>query len=114
MTKYRKRPVVIDAYEFNNRNSNPIPAWLTDAVEDGTVSVAMSRGNATGMSIKTLEGEMTASLGDWIIMGVKGEIYPCKPDVFSATYDKVVFTGGDTVFNQQVAEMLTKRPEMGA
>ena len=56
----------------------------------GVVKVATEPpGLATGMTIQTLEGEMTAELGDWIIQGVNGEIYACKPDIFALTYERV-------------------------
>lgn len=61
-----------------------IPRWLIDACNDGTIIV---RDKDT--FIKTLEGEMKVNDGDWIIQGVKGELYPCKPDIFEATYERV-------------------------
>jgi len=77
--KYRKRPVVIDAVEFNGLNHDEIACFC----EPQPVKVG---GNFT-LLIPTSEGEMTASKGDWIIKGVKGEFYPCKPDIFAATYE---------------------------
>ena len=78
--KYRKKPVVIEAMQLNG-NLTQILNWVGDCkhiVEDyGRVI------------IKTLEGEMTASPKDWIIKGVQGEFYPCKPDIFEQTYEKV-------------------------
>jgi hypothetical protein len=84
--KYRKKPVVIDAYRFDNRIWNHPPFWLTSKQDDGTIRVET---NPLAMFIHTLEGEMRADEGDWIIKGVKGEIYPCKPDIFEATYEPV-------------------------
>jgi hypothetical protein len=78
---------VIEAYQFDNRITNPPPHWLRKAVDVGDVTVFVHRGKAEQMTIRTLEGDMTAMPGDWIIQGVKGEIYPCKPDIFDATYD---------------------------
>jgi len=82
---YRKKPVVIEAveYEGSGNFANPLlPSWLWEALENGVVS------NRKGdLIIKTLEGEHLASPGDWIIRGVKGELYPCKPDIFAATYE---------------------------
>ncbi len=60
MTKYRKRPIVIEAYQTAEREV-----------------------------IETLEGKMYAEIGDWIITGIQGERYPCKPDIFAATYEEV-------------------------
>jgi hypothetical protein len=71
--KYRKKPVVIEAVQFS------AIAPLPEGVEYD------SKGNAI---IKTLEGPLRVSDGDWIITGVKGERYPCKPDIFAATYER--------------------------
>ncbi len=85
MAKYRKKPVVIEAVQWTGTNidevldfgnSGPSPLWGDDfAIADQYVVIA------------TLEGKMTATPGDWIIMGVKGEFYPCKPDIFAKLYD---------------------------
>lgn len=85
--KFRKKPIVIEAYQLTDGDATaPTPRWLIDAVIIGQVVLIGSDGKAR---IKTLEGTMTADLGDWIIRGVKGELYPCKPDIFAATYDPV-------------------------
>lgn len=80
MAEYRKKPVVIEAH---NVSDSDWPDWIVEAVRSGGVSV---EGGGV-MLIKTLEGEMRAEPTDWIIKGVKGELYPCKPDIFEATYD---------------------------
>jgi len=80
--KYRKKPVVIEAWCVES-NIGGMPKWLTDALGNG-VSIS-SIGPV--VTIDTLEGKMTARPGDWIIRGVKGELYPCKPDIFAATYE---------------------------
>lgn len=85
--KYRKKPVVIDAVQYlpNDHNTRVIPQWLFDAYSEGTIVV-----DEDGMTlIKTLEGNMLVSDGDYIIKGVQGELYPCKPAIFEATYEKV-------------------------
>jgi hypothetical protein len=82
MAQYRKKPVVIEAVQLPVLEA---PAWLADAMDAGTVKI-YTDGIAT---IYTLEGRMRAELGDWIIRGVKGELYPCKPDIFAATYEVV-------------------------
>lgn len=86
---YRKKPVTIQAWR--NTEDEPdraeAPGWLTEAIREGTIR--MGGGDRGFMVIKTLEGQMRADYGDWIIRGVKGELYPCKPDVFEATYEKV-------------------------
>ncbi|HEX9213178.1 MAG TPA: hypothetical protein VF901_21935 [Bradyrhizobium sp.] len=84
MAKFRKKPVVIEAWQYRPAR-NHLPSWLRDALYDG--SVWEQGGETPYMTIKTLEGEMRASSGDWIIKGVKNEIYPCKPDIFEATYE---------------------------
>lgn len=93
--KFRKKPVVVDAIRF---------VGITDPVEKGSAGVAaliawvragggaaewhQPQGDAPEhVTIETLEGTMTANVGDWIIRGVAGEFYPCKPDIFAATYE---------------------------
>lgn len=81
MTKrFRKKPVEISAWRWDG-DPNARPDWLY------AVSNHYSPSNT--LRIRTLEGTMEAALGDWIIQGVKGEVYPCKPDIFDATYDLV-------------------------
>jgi len=88
--KFRKKPVEIEAYEFQNKvGPDTRPAWLMDAVARGVVVFHPSRLGPGHLSIRTLEGEMRAEVGDWIIQGIKGELYPCKPDIFSATYEPI-------------------------
>lgn len=82
--KYRKKPVVIEAYVITDHAD--IPEWFTKAVLDGTVIIDEDDGSAI---IKTLEGDMKANPGDYIIKGVKGELYPCKPDIFLDTYEEL-------------------------
>lgn len=86
MTSYRKKPVEIEAHKLSNEETvSDWPMWLSDRLETGDVGL-----NEDGsINIRTLEGTMRGEVGDWIIQGVKGEIYPCKPDIFEATYDKV-------------------------
>ena len=75
---YKKRPVIILAIKWTEDNLEAVYEFLGDN------SVAYY-----GMiAISTLEGTMTANQGDWIIRGIKGEFYPCKPDIFEATYDE--------------------------
>jgi hypothetical protein len=82
MPKFRKRPVVIDAVQFRTSEH---PSELAADVEAGRVRYPED-GNAM---IDTLEGSMIARPGDWIIRGVKGELYPCRDDIFRATYEAV-------------------------
>lgn len=86
MAKFRKKPAVIDAFLWTGGpDQTEDPEWIVEAIKDGKVHFAVIGGPA--MFIETLEGQMKASSGDWIIRGVKGEIYPCKPDIFELTYE---------------------------
>jgi len=86
--KFRKKPVVIEAFEVHPDDGltrQLPPMWLIDAmVCNPQIVVPLPCG---GLDIKTLEGVMRANVGDWVIQGVKGELYPCKPDIFAATYE---------------------------
>jgi hypothetical protein len=102
VARYRKKPVVIEAVQvaaavYNGKtwNASPftcdvLPQWLEDAFTNGTIAVHPSDRDYALLAIKALEGTMIAQPGDWIIRGVKGELYPCKPDIFEATYEPVV------------------------
>ncbi len=83
--KYRKKPVVIEAMLFNEETKN----YLANFVRCNC-SYGRDENGASIMGIQTLEGVMTANVGDYIIKGVKGEFYPCKPDIFLMTYDTLV------------------------
>lgn len=85
VTRWQKRPVIIEAAQLNNENVDDILAWI-DA-NGGEAWVRRLGGVIVGISIQTLEGVMDALMLDWIIRGVQGEFYPCKPDIFSATYE---------------------------
>lgn len=79
MSKYRKIPIVLDAVQWTGNNFGDLTEFMHNAYGvDGEK-----------ITIQTLEGVMTADVGDWIIKGVKGEFYPCKPDIFEAIYEKV-------------------------
>ena len=94
MPKFRKKPVEIEAWQL---------PMLDDATRvfdgDSNIIFKRERGVVVEAIISTLEGTMTASEGDWIIRGVKGELYPCKPDIFAATYDSV---GKPTVLKENL------------
>lgn len=85
MARFRKKPTVIEAVKFGGAEGWPL--WLTNAIRRG--DVWQQGGDQPYLTIATLEGEMRAEVGDWIILGVEGEIYPCKPSVFAATYEEV-------------------------
>jgi hypothetical protein len=85
MPRFRKKPVVIEAIQWSAARQE-LPAWLMD----GRVSIHYQppySDDRAYMLINTLEGQMRAELGDFIIQGVKGEVYPCKADIFAATYE---------------------------
>lgn len=85
---FRKKPVVIEAAQWTGSvySADKVIAW---AIERGCPA-GMKYDHGYGLTVPSLEGAMTASPGDWIIRGVKGEFYPCKPDIFEATYEAVV------------------------
>ena len=85
MAKFRKKPVVIEAIQFNGKNAEEIEQWSNNNVKRGLVSEDTL--TKVYLEIETLEGTMTAQLNDYIIKGVSGEFYPCKPDIFEKTYD---------------------------
>lgn len=85
MGQYRKKPVVIEAVQWTGENVAEVDAFIGDGLEDNDDGAKPGQ----PISIETLEGVMTAQVGDWIIRGVKGELYPCKPDIFEATYEAV-------------------------
>ena len=95
MGKYRKKPVIIEAFRWTgDKDQVEDPEWIVEAIKEGTVSFdRFARLNRTEerlkMLIETLEGQMIAMPGDWIIRGNKGEIYPCKPEIFEATYERI-------------------------
>lgn len=116
MAQFRKKPVVIDAVRWRGYSSNlgvtvepadmsveitddnlhnvkweRVPDWLPKPLleVDGPVQPGDIRRFGEMLIIGTLEGNMSADVGDWIIRGVKGEVYPCKPDIFAATYEAV-------------------------
>ena len=94
MAKYRKKPIVIEAFQMTperREDNSEWPEWLhrawnLDATEPGS---CYSIGSNNKLAIHTLEGVLLVLWDDYIIQGVQGELYPCKPDIFEATYDLV-------------------------
>lgn len=84
--KYRKKPVVIEAVQFTRENLEEVRRFLGES--NGKCEFITDYLEYF-LEITTLEGIMTAIEGDYIIKGVQGEFYPCKPDIFEATYEKV-------------------------
>lgn len=91
--KYRKRPVEVEAFCFSADADTIAPKWFTQAIVDERIwidrSIVDGHARIYGCTIYTLEGRMRARPGDYIIKGVNGELYPCKPDIFRKTYDPV-------------------------
>jgi hypothetical protein len=87
--RYSKRPVMVEAFCFDDSSKADMigwPAWLKNAWRDGALICSMEPGAPS--FIVTLEGRMEVSMGDFIIKGVEGELYPCKPGIFKKTYVK--------------------------
>jgi len=86
--KYRKKPIVVEAMQLNRNFAEVICKWIG---RNNIASYNLGEFNEDScyIYIKTPEGPMLAKEGDYIIKGIKGEFYPCKPDIFEATYEKV-------------------------
>lgn len=87
--RFRKKPVIIEAFQFdgdlmNSKGHYYVPDWAVKAWQEGIMYY-----QGAELYIKTLEGDHHVSVGDYVICGVKGELYPCKPDIFEATYERV-------------------------
>lgn len=101
--KYRKRPVVIEAFQYDgdmiNSSGKPyVPEWAISAVNNNTMYYDGSElfihtlegdHHVTELFIYTLEGDHHVTVGDYVIQGINGELYPCKPDIFEKTYEAV-------------------------
>src|SRR5689334_9761906 len=85
--QFRKKPVVIDAVQWTNDGDGGSLKAILALARNGRVTFAAD--GTADLILETLEGDMRANVGDWIIRGVKQEIYPCKPDIFGATYEAV-------------------------
>ena len=87
VARFRKKPVVVEAIRVGSIPHLTLAAWC------GGSRLKADGNKIAGILIPTLEGVMRADHGDWIIKGVQGEFYPCKPDIFEATYEKLPFSG---------------------
>lgn len=81
--KYKKKPVEIEAVQYIGDNIDEVEDFVDQKL------LRVEKENGISLGIPTLEGMMTASIGDYIIRGISGEFYPCKPDIFNKTYDVV-------------------------
>lgn len=91
---YRKKPLAVEAFKWTgDRDQLEDPIWAIEAIKQGTIYFEGPKENpfrdSVVMLIITREGIMQVNHGDYVIRGIKNEIYPCKPDVFEATYDKL-------------------------
>ena len=86
--KYRKKPVIIEAIQFEDNSDRIIE--IHEFMGGDTIRVNYEDKDNPYLKIETLEGIMKASVGDYIIKGINGEFYPCKPDIFEKTYERVI------------------------
>lgn len=90
MPFFRKKPVVIEAVQWTGDNFHEVGTWCPEAFGPiSRMNASDELGSCNRVKIHTLEGDMFADPGDWLIKGIKGEFYPCKPDIFDATCDAV-------------------------
>lgn len=87
MPKFRTKPVIKEAIQWTGKNWDELSQWVWDRCDKQPGSHASLESGR--LFIRTLEGVMHASVGDFIIKGLKGEFYPCKPDIFANTYERV-------------------------
>lgn len=100
--KFTKKPVTIEAIQFAD-DADTI-SNIHGFLKAETTVISYDNPTAPVMKIRTLEGVMTAQVGDWIIKGVKGEFYPCKPDIFEETYDQAETEKADAYQTRLLAE----------
>lgn len=94
MAKYRKKPVVVEAVRWTGSNLEEIRNFvgndlIENYIEHFDIEKVLIKQTLVGIAINTLEGTMMVNYGDYIIKGVQGELYPCKPDIFLKTYEEV-------------------------
>jgi hypothetical protein len=90
--KFKKKPVVIDAIKWDGNFTRELDDFFYGPFEERNpdlVGPSLYQKENYNLIIPTLEGNMRADIGDWIIKGVKGEFYPCKPDIFEQTYEAI-------------------------
>lgn len=85
MAKYRKKPIVIESVQVLPENINELNTLTNGGSRDATYY--WEEGKLDHIVVNTLEGSMTANIGDYLIKGISGELYPCKPDIFEKTYE---------------------------
>ena len=89
--KYRKKPIEIEAMQYTDDtyDTYEVLKSLHEFMAQKELTILYKEPNNPKIVIPTLEGDLYASIGDYIIKGIKGELYPCKPDIFEATYERV-------------------------
>lgn len=97
MKQFRKKPVVIEAFQLTYevaKGESPVPEWAVEASKKGILKISVTDKihGSQFAEVETLEGKMIANANDWIIQGINKEIYPCKPEIFEKIYDVVVET----------------------
>lgn len=88
--EYVKKPVTVEAVQWKDGKISEVTPWISEALNKDPKEMGSIVRYANSVFILTLEGDMKVSDGDYIIRGVKGEIYPCKPDIFKLTYEAVI------------------------
>lgn len=94
MAKYKKKPIIIEAFQYDgdlkgSDGNYYIPDWAVKALDLGIMFYKDLGDIPSELFIKTLEGNHHVSIGDYVIQGINGELYPCKPDIFEKTYDYI-------------------------
>lgn len=92
MAKYRKKPVVIEAFQWTNQigQFRELNIWSNGAITSASPILWAEKYSPFDLEIHTREGVMLCKLNDWVIKGIEGEFYPCEPDIFVKTYEPVV------------------------
>lgn len=90
IAKFRKNLVEVEAFQISMDTmcKREYPQWFSKSAAQGIVNISENPSYPVACTIKTLEGDMNAYIGDYIIKGVNGELYPCKPDIFDKTYER--------------------------
>ena len=97
MAKYKKKPITIESFQLG---VDYIPDWAMDKVTENSIILHGDHNGKVSADIITLEGTMLANYGDYIIKGINGEIYPCKEDIFTKTYEKTEKGNLEELFNE--------------
>jgi hypothetical protein len=112
VTRFRKKPVEVEAMRWDGslESIRAICEWVNspDRDDDPTISYLTNNNQPYGVVVWTLEGEMKVAPGDWIIRGVKGEFYSCKPGIFALTYESALAASPLVEENEELATRITE------